>query len=595
MYVVATAGHVDHGKSTLVRTLTGTEPDRWDEERRRGLTIDLGFASTRLPSGREVSFVDVPGHERFLGNMLAGVGPASIVCFVVAADQGWQAQSSDHRDAVAALGIEAGLIVITRADIAPHRVPEVLEQTRRELAGTGLAQAPAVSVSALEDTGLGKLRSALDSVLSQTPPPDPQAPVRLWLDRAFSLRGAGTVVTGTLAAGSLQCEEQLDLLGGAFSGSVTVRGLQSHHQSVESVPSANRAAVNLRGVSSERTGRGDALLTPGAWFLTGALDVRRSVGAEFTDVPERLSVHLGTATVSARCRPFDAEHMRLRLSRPLPMMIGDRILLRGTDGRAVLGGAQVLDVEPPPLTRRGEGRRRAEALTAMSPSGDALDEVLRRGPIEVSSLRRMGIEIPDPLPAGLRRFDGRLVEAERVARWTQQLRQEVQRHLERDPLDVGLSDGAAADLLGLPDPALLAPLVEEAGLQHRSGRITTPVRPHGLGEAERAVEALEQHMASEPFRAPEAQQLRELRLGERELAAAERQGRVIRLDTGIVLLPSAPARAMTVLAGLEQPFTLSSARQALGTTRRTAVPLLEHLDSRGWTRRVDATYRRVQR
>ena len=132
MYVVATAGHVDHGKSTLVRALTGTEPDRWDEEHRRGLTIDLGFAATTLPSGQDVSFVDVPGHERFLGNMLSGLGPAPVVCFVVAADQGWQAQSSDHRDAAAALGIDTGLIVITRADLAPDRVPDVLEQVREE-------------------------------------------------------------------------------------------------------------------------------------------------------------------------------------------------------------------------------------------------------------------------------------------------------------------------------------------------------------------------------------------------------------------------------------------------------------------------------
>src|SRR5699024_10344858 len=155
-FVVATAGHVDHGKSTLVRALTGIEPDRWDEERRRGLTIDLGFAWTTLPSGRTVSFVDVPGHERFLGNMLAGVGPAPIVLFIVAADEGWQSQSADHRDAIAALGITQGLLVVTRADLAPDRVEEVLAEARTELAGTGLAEAPAVSVSALTGQGMGQ-------------------------------------------------------------------------------------------------------------------------------------------------------------------------------------------------------------------------------------------------------------------------------------------------------------------------------------------------------------------------------------------------------------------------------------------------------
>src|SRR6478735_8206219 len=182
--VVATAGHVDHGKSTLVRALTGMEPDRWAEERRRGLTIDLGFAWTTLPSGRDVAFVDVPGHERFLGNMLAGLGPAPVVCFVVAADEGWRAQSSDHRDAVAALGIEHGLIVVSRIDLAPGRYPTVLAQVRDELAGTGLRNAPAVAVSATTGQGLDDLRHVLDDVLAALPAPVTTGRVRLWVDRS---------------------------------------------------------------------------------------------------------------------------------------------------------------------------------------------------------------------------------------------------------------------------------------------------------------------------------------------------------------------------------------------------------------------------
>ena len=192
MFVVATAGHVDHGKSTLVKALTGMEPDRWEEERRRGLTIDLGFAWTTLPSGRELAFVDVPGHERFLGNMLAGVGPAPVVCFVVAADEGWQAQSTDHRDALRALGVEHGIIALTRSDRATvDRTAEI----RTQLAGTPLADAPIIPVSAPTGDGIAALRQALDEVLADVPAPDAQAPVRLWVDRAFSVKGAGTVVT----------------------------------------------------------------------------------------------------------------------------------------------------------------------------------------------------------------------------------------------------------------------------------------------------------------------------------------------------------------------------------------------------------------
>ena len=210
MHVVATAGHVDHGKSTLVKALTGMEPDRWEEEQRRGLTIDLGFVWTHLPSGRDVAFVDVPGHERFMGNMLAGVGPTPVVCFIVAADEGWQAQSTDHRDAVRALGIRHGVIALTRADRADDaRRAEVAARVRHEFADTGLADAPVVTVSARSGEGLDDLRAALDEVLTAAPAPDPDARVRLWIDRSFTVRGAGTVVTGTLPAGTLREGDRL--------------------------------------------------------------------------------------------------------------------------------------------------------------------------------------------------------------------------------------------------------------------------------------------------------------------------------------------------------------------------------------------------
>ncbi|RJN31460.1 selenocysteine-specific translation elongation factor [Nesterenkonia natronophila] len=595
MYVMATAGHVDHGKSTLVRALTGTEPDRWEEERRRGLTIDLGFAAMTLPSGRVLSFVDVPGHERFLGNMLAGLGPAPMVCFVVAADQGWQAQSSDHRDAVAALGIDSGLIVITRTDRAPGRAPEVLEQARRELAGTGLEAAPAVAVSAAQGSGLTELRETLDSVLAHAPRPAPDTPVRMWVDRAFSLRGAGTVVTGTLAAGSLHQEQRLQLLGAAVDETVSVRGLQARHHEVETLEAVDRAAVNLRGAPTERLARGDMLLTPGAWHLTTVIDVRHSTGESFEDAPQSLTVHLGTAAVPARCRRFDNLHARLTLDRPLPARIGDRVLLQGSSSRPVRAGALVLDVEPPQLHRRGAGRRRAEALANMPPDGDLLGEVTRRTAVKEDALIRMGLEVPTELGPEVERVGSWLVDANQMQHWAGRLRAAVEQHLDQDPLSAGLSAGAAADRLSLPDRALLSPLVSQAGLLHSAGLITSPRFRLSMGPAEASVVDLENQLAAAPFLAPEAQRLTELGLTERELAAAERQDRILRLAGGVILLPSAPARAMGVLSRLDQPFTMSAARQALSTSRRVAVPLLEHLDSRGWTRRVDAALREVVR
>ncbi|MDQ0259832.1 selenocysteine-specific translation elongation factor [Sinomonas atrocyanea] len=598
MHVVATAGHVDSGKSTLVRALTGMEPDRWEEERRRGLTIDLGYAWTTLPSGQEVAFVDVPGHERFLGNMLAGIGPAPVVCFVVAADEGWQAQSDDHRDAVAALGIEHGVVVLSRADRASgQQVRDVLARTRSELAGTGLREAPAVAVSAVEGSGLDELKAALDGVLAGVPSPVTTGRVRLWVDRSFTITGSGTVVTGTLGAGTLAQGDRLQLLGHAGPRDVTVRGLQSRDTVYTSVGPVSRVALNLRDVSAADVRRGDALVTPEAWPTTGVLGIRRTTGVACTDMPEQLMVHVGTASVPARLRPFGPDHARLVLSRPAPLVLGDRLVLRDPGSRSVLGGALVLDADPPPLQRRGDGAQWAQRLAAMDPAGDVLAEVAARGAVEVQHLHRLGLlsEHGAQAPSGVRVLGDWWVHAPVIDAWQQRLRAAVEALHERDPLAPGLSMGAARDLLALPDERLLAPLVRGAGLEQDGGHLRLPGSGDDLGPIGPAVAELERRLTAHAFRAPEADELAALGLGARELAAAERAGRVLRLRDGVVLLPTAPALAMRTLARLEQPFTTSQAREALGTTRRIAVPLLEHLDSRGWTRRLDAGHRSVVR
>ena len=681
-FVVSTAGHVDHGKSTLVRALTGIEPDRWDEERRRGLTIDLGFAWTTLPSGRTVSFVDVPGHERFLGNMLAGVGPAPIVLFVVAADEGWMPQSDDHRDAIAALGIEHGLLVVTRADLAPDAVDSVVARARAELVDTGIAEAPAVVVSGATGEGLDELRAQLDAVLAQAPVPDPHARIRLWIDRAFTISGAGTVVTGTLGAGTLRPDDALVLLSagggaGARSGAedlrdVTVRGLQSQDAATQVLGPVTRAAVNLRGVPADAVHRGDVLLSPGAWSVTSVVDVRGLTGAPLDEAPRELTAHVGTAAVQSTVRPLGDQHARLTLARGLPLTLGDRLLLRAPGDRAVFAGVQVLDVDPPDLTRRGDGRRRAEALAGMDPRGDLASEVQRRGAVPLGLLESLGFAVPggepragepaagevasgelsagrpasgEPasgqLPSGVRRVRDLLVDDARLSAWATVLSDAVRAELAEDPLSPGLTGKAAVDRLGLPDlsstagtgrekqgpagqggdaqqaaratSALLSAIVRESELTVEAGRIRPPGAQRSMGAAEPAIRALEDGWKQSPFRAPEARDLQRLKLGARELAAAEAQGRLVRLGgqdarggagtrggtagqgDPIVLGPGAPAQAMRILTGLSQPFTTSEARQALDTTRRTVIPLLEHLDARGWTVRRDAGHREVVR
>lgn len=385
--VVATAGHVDHGKSTLVRALTGMEPDRLAEERRRGLTIDLGFAWTRLPSGTDLAFVDVPGHERFVTTMLAGAGPVpAALVVVVAADEGWMPQSGEHLDALDALGVEHGLLVVTRCDLLD---PEpAREDALAELAGSSLASAGVVEVCATRGEGLDALRAALDGLVARIPEPDPGADVRLWVDRAFSIRGAGTVVTGTLGAGTVRVGDELELGGRR----VHVRGLQSLGTPVEAAGGVARVAVNLRGIPREAVARGDALLTPGAWLEPAEVDValRGVRGAELEPLPREVMLHVGSAAVTVHVRPLGAGFARLRPERPLPLRIGDRAVLRDPGRRAVVAGVVVLDVLPPALRRRGAAARRAVEL-AEPGVGTASGELGRRGAVRAVDLEAMGV------------------------------------------------------------------------------------------------------------------------------------------------------------------------------------------------------------
>lgn len=351
MDVIATAGHVDHGKSALVRALTGMEPDRWPEERRRGLTLDLGFAWTTLRSGRTVAVVDVPGHERFVGTMLAGVGPVPAALLVVAADDGWSAQTAEHVAVLDALGVRHALLAVTKADLADPA--PVLADVRGRLALTSLGEVPGFAVSSLTGPGLPELTDGLETLLAALPAPDPSAPVRLWLDRAFTIKGAGTVVTGTLAAGTVAAEDRLRL----GDRDVVVRGVQSLGRPLERAQATARVALNLRGVAVEDLSRGDALLTPGAFRSTAEVDVTLTSDAPDEQLPVEPVVHIGSATVGARLRRLDGTAVRLRLARPLPLRIGDRLLLRDPGARRVLG-ADVRDVDPPELRRRGAARER---------------------------------------------------------------------------------------------------------------------------------------------------------------------------------------------------------------------------------------------
>ncbi|MFF0317770.1 selenocysteine-specific translation elongation factor [Micromonospora sp. NPDC005252] len=575
MFVVATAGHVDHGKSTLVRALTGMEPDRWAEERRRGMTIDLGFAWTTLPSGATIAFVDVPGHERFVPNMLAGVGPVPAALLVVAADEGWMPQSAEHLAALDALGVGYGLLVVTRADLADPA--PAAERARAEIAASSLGAVETVAVSGLTGAGLPELRAALDRLTARLPAPTVDAPVRLWVDRSFTVRGSGTVVTGTLGAGRLRVGDELELAGA--DELVRVRGLHSLGEARPEAAAVARVAVNLRGTPRDRLGRGDALLTPGRFHHTDVIDVRLT-GDPAADLPATLTLHVGSAAVPVRVRPLGADTVRLRLARPLPLLVGDRALLRDPGRHHVAGGVRVLDVAPPPLSRRGAAAARATVLADLDGRPDLAGELRRRRLVRVGALRRMGVPVQATPVAG-----DWLADPAHWQRLGEQLTEEVGRYAREHPLEPGMPVDALRQRLALPDRALVEALIRPP-LRVHGGRIGTAAVDTLPEPVARAVQRVRAEYADRPFRAPEADRLVDLGLGPREIGAAVRAGALLRLADTVVLLPDALDAAVTVLAGLPQPFTLSAARQALDTTRRVAVPLLELLDRRGVTRRL---------
>ena len=576
VHVIATAGHVDHGKSTLVRALTGTDPDRLEEEHRRGLSIQLGYAWASLPEVGEVAFVDVPGHERFVTTTLSGMGPVPAVLFVVAADDPWMPQSAEHLAALDALGVRHGILAVTRSDLADPA--PAMTRARQEIAATSLGEVPAVAVSAVTGAGMQELRGGLVRLVQGLEDPPADAPVRLWVDRAFGIRGAGTVVTGTLPEGTVRTGDTLAL----GDQRVRVRGVESLERPAEAVRGTARVALNLGGRTPEDLGRGSVLVTPDAWHHTDLVDVAlRSP----EPLPERPTLHVGATSMTVHARPLGDALARLVLPTALPLRIGDRALLRDPGNRRVWG-LRVVDPVPPPLRRRGAAAARARALAGAD--GSLADELDRRGVARRSLLRRIGVPV-DAVPPGALATGDWLVAPRLAAELGARLQRSVGATM--SSVDPGLPVAAAARELGVAEEvvlALVAPPLRTQGARLLAGSASSVPAP--LAEAWAQVRA---DLESDPFRAPDANRLAELRLDKRALAALERAGALLRVDAAVVLLPGADDEAARRLAALPQPFTTSQARQALGTSRRVALPLLGHLDRRGLTRRLPDDTRTV--
>lgn len=560
MRVVATAGHVDHGKSSLVLALTGTDPDRFEEEKRRGLTIDLGFAHTVLPSGAGVSFIDVPGHVRFLRNMLAGVGGVDACLFVVAATEGWKPQSEEHLRILELLGLRHGVIALTKADLVD---PEWLEIATLEVAdhvaGTFLADAPIVPVAAPSGGGLDDLRTALDDLVAATPQSADRQRPRLWIDRVFAAKGSGTVVTGTLTGGSLHHDDTVVVEPG--SRSARIRSIQTLGSTVDSIDAGNRVALNLNGVSHDEIERGDTVVTPGRWRLTDRLDASLDVLASLDHEVSRRGAYLayvGSRELAVKVRVLGTEALapgttgsvRLFLPVSLPLLPGDRYVLRESGREETIGGGEVLDIAPVVRASQATPDRSVDRVIA------------ERGWVDVSELELLTGVTVDPT----------------VGHWatTPERFAETQQRL-RAAIDAGGELGLELAGLREHDRAVIDTLADvtiESG-RARAANAIDPFADHPL-------EAL---IKSGGF-APETPSNVD-RVAVRELV---RRGVLVERDQILFhrdAIAAAAQVAARLLAADPNGFTVAQFRDHTGASRKFALPLIAELDARGITRRRD--------
>ncbi len=562
MHVIATAGHVDHGKSTLVRSLTGTDPDRFREEKERGLTIDLGFAGLTLPSGRGIAFIDVPGHIRFLKNMLAGVGGVDACLFVVAATEGWKPQSEEHLRILELLGLEHGMVALTKVGLADDDLRELAHlELEEQVAGTFLEGAPVVEVDALAGLGVDELIAALDALTATTPTAVDRDRPRLWIDRSFAPAGAGTVVTGTLTGGSLRVDDEVVI--GPQQRSARVRGLQCLGEKVEAIEPGNRTAVNLSGIDHTDIRRGDALVRADQWFFTSTVDGEIRVLEQAGRPLSRRGAHRaylgsGEHPVSVRVLGPDAIEpgatgaVRLHLDEPVPLVMGDRFILRDAGPGTTVGGGAVLDVDP------------VRKASKASPDRDVDRVVRERGWTTVDELERL---------TGDRR-------APDLGEW-------VVDPVARDALGAEVSAAIEqAGSLGLD----IAQLDDRARalLDTLDGVVVDQGRVRAAGAADLfaghpLLAALDGDLFSPPSAADVGTDPAEVR----ELV---KHGLVIESD-GVLFSPAAVDEAVDLLrsALADRPtgLTIAEVRDLLGTSRKYVLSLMAHFDATGRTRRRD--------
>ena len=559
MTVIATAGHVDHGKSSLVLALTGTDPDRWAEEKRRGMTIDLGFAHTQLPSGETASFIDVPGHIRFLRNMLAGVGAIDGCILVVDAKEGWMPQTEEHFQILKLLGLQHGVVALTKVDLVDAKVEnDRRTEIRTKLRESFLSDAPIVSVSVVSSKGLDEIRNALDVLIGDSTRNSPtrnRNRPRLWIDRSFSSRGAGTVVTGTLIDGSLDSDTELTIV--RTRQRVRVREIQQHEKSTPQLAPGHRCALNLVGVNHAEIFRGDALIIEDQWLPSAMFDASLTIVPSLQHRVTRrgsYSVYIGSGEFAAKIRLIGTRELqanengfvRIALQTPISILPGDRYILRESGRQETIGGGEVLDIAPTLRASKAKPDRSVDRV------------ISERQWVTAKELELLTGEACQPM-VGDWLTTAKLLDA---------TRKELALKLAKT------SDGLEISRLKPYEQAVLATLpdvVTEMGRARIKGASSITEHPYvGL-------------FAKAGVTPPDTKTL------DRNIVRQiVQRGLFVDIDGAVFHISALETARLNVQKILQQHpngFTVSQFRENLGITRKHAVPLLEALDRRAITKR----------
>ncbi len=623
MYVIGTAGHVDHGKSTLIFSLTGINPDRLKEEKERQMTIDLGFAWFNLPSGEEIGIVDVPGHRDFIENMLAGVGGIDAVLFVVAADEGIMPQSREHLDILKLLGIKLGLIVLTKIDlIEDNEWLNLIEADIRDLVKNSfLEEAPILRVSAINKTGLMELSNSLDILLKQSAPKKDNHKPRLPIDRIFTLKGFGTIVTGTLLDGSFKVGDQVEILPSGIKS--RIRSIQNHKKKQQIAEPGNRTAINLVGVEVNQLQRGNIVSSPGQLRPTHRIDVeinllKNSLARIKHD--DRLKIFIGSSQSMARVRvigqkeikPGDTGWLQLEFEKEVVVKINDRLIIRRPSPAATIGGGRVLTAHPV-----GRHRRFSQKVIARfkSLSSESVQDLIliQLSDFKISTLSQL-IEKSEIEEESAMLIVKQLIQNEQIilfeeknglnlTSWlitnkywldiSEELIGLIKEYHEKYPLREGIRNEDASNLIGVSRKAvaLITEKMQSEGIIEKSGPYLMLHGHQIVFSADQSVliKQLIGVFSESPFMTPSVNECIEIVGGEVYTALISVR-EIVEITPSIVFLKKDLDHIIQEtrkLLGNDQKITASELRDYFNTTRKYAVALLEYLDEIGITERID--------